>query len=153
VLIYVLGAPGSGKTTLTPLLQDRLSTHVVLDWDAFMDVATNLSGRDVRRNPDTWPSYRNLVRAIVESIQPHPMLLLGVCTPGELADWPIDDAVLLDCSDEQRKRRLSGRSRAEISDAVSDGRQYRALGLPVIDTTHLTPQEAATALAELIAHP
>ena len=150
VLTYVLGAPGSGKTTVSPLLQRRLLNHVVLDWDAFMDTASALSGRDVRTHSETWPSYRSLVHAVVASIRPHPTVLLGVCTPSELADWSIDVSILLDCSDDVREQRLGGLAAEVIADAVADGRQYRVLGLPVIDTTDRTPHEVATALADLI---
>jgi broad-specificity NMP kinase len=151
VLTYVLGAPGSGKTTVSPLLQQCLPNHIVVDWDAFMKAASALAGREVRRNPDTWPSYRSLVRAIVESIRSHPTVLLGVCTPDELDDWPIDVFVLLDCSDDQRQERLRRLSPDELADAIADARQYRALDLPMIDTTDRRPQDIASALAELIA--
>jgi len=135
---------------VTPLLQKSLLSHVVVDWDAFMDAASALSGRDVRTHPETWPSYRSLVRAVVESIRPHPMVLLGVCTPSELRDWSIDVSILLDCSDDLRVQRLNRLAAEMIDDAVADGREYRALGLPVIDTTDRTPHEVAAALAELI---
>src|SRR5262245_57274106 len=117
-----------------------------------MDAASVLAGRDVRRSPATWPMYRSLVRAVVESIRPHAIVLLGVCTPTELSGWPIDVWVLLDCTDDQREERLGRLARPESAAAIADGRQYRALDLPVIDTTDRTPQEVASALADLIAH-
>jgi shikimate kinase len=64
VITGVLGAPGSGKSAVAPLLAELLPTHVVLDWDAFMMPATALAGRDIRQNPETWPSYRELMRAV-----------------------------------------------------------------------------------------
>ncbi len=149
MLIYVLGAPGSGKTTLTPLLQRRLPRHTVLDWDAFVDAASALAGRDVRSAPETWPSYRQLVRAVVAAVQPHPIVLLGVCTPAELDGWPIGNAVLLDCADGERRQRLCDRS-ADIADAITDARHYRRLDLPVIDGTARSPDEIADALADYI---
>ena len=151
MLAYVLGAPGSGKTTVAPLLRERLPAWVVVDWDAFMDAASALAGRDIRKNPETWPSYRSLVRAVVRSIEPHPTVLVGVCTPDELADWPIAAWVVLDCSDDERTQRLAAhRSRGEIEHAIDDPRRYRSYDLPVVDTTGRSPEAVAAALAHLL---
>jgi broad-specificity NMP kinase len=151
MITCVLGAPGSGKSTIAPLLADLLPTHVVLDWDAFMAPASELAGLDVRRSPDTWPAYRRLVRTAVEAIAPAPLVLLGVCTADELGGWPVDAWVLLDCSDEERRRRLTSRlDPVELDDALADARRYRTLGLPAIETTGHTPDDAAMNLADLI---
>ena len=147
----MLGAPGSGKTTVTPELRRRLPAWTVVDWDAFIDAATALAGCDIRTSPETWPSYRSLVRAVVGSIEPHPTVLLGVCTPGELPGWPITAWVLLDCSDHERAQRLAAhRSRREIDSAIDDARRYRSYDFPVVDTTGRSLEEVATALADLI---
>jgi hypothetical protein len=146
----VLGAPGSGKTTIVPHLRVHLPSHSVVDWDSFMEAANELGGRDVRTNPESWPSYRSLVRSIVETIRP-PVVLLGVCTPDELDGWPIDASVLLDCADDERELRLSAqRRRGEIAEAVADAREYRSLGLPAVNTTGLSPEAVARELAQLI---
>jgi adenylate kinase family enzyme len=55
-MTYVLGAPGSGKSTIASLMPGILRSHVILDWDAFMPAASELAKRDVRRSPSTWPS-------------------------------------------------------------------------------------------------
>jgi hypothetical protein len=150
VLTYVLGAPGSGKTTLEPMLRPLLPGCVVIDWDSFMDAASALAGRDIRRSPETWPGYRNLVRTIVDSIRPHPTVLLGVCTPDELRGWPVDAWVLLDCSDEERVQRLGVDRAQDLAKALADARSYRSLDLPVIDSTGLSPQDVGVAVAALI---
>jgi hypothetical protein len=98
VITSVLGAPGSGKSTIAP----------VLDWDAFIGPAAALAGREIPGNPETWPAYRELVHAVIGSIAHLPVVLLGVCTPDELKDWPVDAWVLLDCT-EQERRSWSGR--------------------------------------------
>jgi broad-specificity NMP kinase len=154
-MTYVLGAPGSGKTTLVPLLRTVLPTHIVVDWDAYMSAAGELAQRDIRRSPSTWPSYRGLVRAVVETIHPAPLVLLGVCTPDELEGWPIDETILLDCNDEELQLRLRATRDAcdidvDVDEALADAARYRSLDLPRIDTTHRTPEAISEELAERI---
>jgi energy-coupling factor transporter ATP-binding protein EcfA2 len=154
VITSVLGAPGSGKSTIAPLLAGLLPSHAVLDWDAFMGPAAALAGREIRDNPGTWPAYRELVHAVIGSIAHLPAVLLGACTPDELTDWPIDAWVLLDCTDQERRRRLGRHADPQrLADAIGDGREYRQLGLPVIDTTSRTPKAVAAELARLIQSP
>jgi shikimate kinase len=147
----VLGAPGSGKTTIAPELARLLPGHVVLDWDAFMKPAAALAGRSIREHPEAWPAYRDLVRTVIDSVAPLPVVLLGVCTPEELKDWRISAWVLLDCEDHERQRRLGGSADPErLREGVRDGRRYRKLGLPVIDTTGREPAAVAFELSALI---
>ena len=147
----VLGAPGSGKSAVAPLLAELLPTHVVLDWDAFMMPATALAGRDIRQNPETWPSYRELMRAVIATVAHLPVVLLSVCTPAELHGWPVNAWVLLDCADHERRRRLARQAEPDsVQDALRDGREYRSLGLPVIDTTGRTPTAVAEKLAQFV---
>jgi broad-specificity NMP kinase len=151
LLTFVLGAPGAGKSAVAPLLRESLRTQVVVDWDALMAAASELAGHDVRRSPTTWPAYDHLMRAVVEAVMPSPLVVLGVRTPDELEDWPIDAWVLFDCSDTERRRRLgSCRHSAEVEEALVDACGYRVLGLPVIDTTGRTPDDVAADLARLV---
>jgi hypothetical protein len=151
VMTTVLGAPGSGKSAIVARLGTLLPAHVVLDWDALMEPASELAGCDVARSPATWPAYRRLVRAVVDAVTPAPLVLLGVSTPDELEGWPVDAWILLDCSETERRRRLGPRLEPnEIEEALADARQYRALGLPTIDTTGQTPEEVARVLAGLV---
>jgi energy-coupling factor transporter ATP-binding protein EcfA2 len=151
VIVAVLGAPGSGKSTVVPLLKGLLPGHVVLDWDAFMMPASVLAGREIRQHPPAWPGYRELVRAAIAAVGHLPVVLLGVCTPAQLAGWPIDAWVLLDCADHERRRRLAGSTGPDtVRDAVRDGREYRSLGLPVIDTAGRRPAAVAAELTQFV---
>jgi hypothetical protein len=151
VITAVLGSPGSGKSAVARPLAALLPGHAVLDWDALMDPAAALAGRPIRQSPDTWAAYGDLVRAVVGVITPLPAVLLGVCTPDELRGWPIGAWILLDCTDHERRRRLGSDARPEdIETAVTDARQYRTLGLPVIDTTSRTPAQVAADLAQFV---
>jgi hypothetical protein len=79
------------------------------------------------------------------------VVLLGVCTPDELHDWPIDSWVLLDCADRERRERLARSARPDdLQAAITDARAYRSLGLPLIDTTGRTPQQVAGDIARLV---
>jgi adenylate kinase family enzyme len=49
----VLGAPGSGKSTIAPLLRELLPRHVVIDWDQFMPDASGLAGQPRRSTTST----------------------------------------------------------------------------------------------------
>ncbi len=71
-----------------------------------MAPAAALAGRDIRPNPATWTAYRELIHAVVNAVAHLPVVMLGPCTPGELANWPIDVWVLLDCTDHERLRRF-----------------------------------------------
>jgi hypothetical protein len=151
VITTVLGAPGSGKTMLIPLLAGLLPGYVVLDWDAFMVPAAALAGREIRASPATWPAYRQLVRSVAEQIAHLPVVLLGVSTPAELEGWPVGAWVLLDCTDQERRQRLAVRERPDDTEtAINDARGYRSLGLPAIDTTGMAPQAAARHLADFV---
>ena len=151
MITNVLGAPGSGKSTIIPALAKLLPGHAVLDWDAFMVPAAALAARDIRQNPETWPAYQDLVRAAITPIAHLPVVLLGVCAPPELSGWPIAAWVLLDCADQERRRRLERHADPErVADAIRDGQEYRLLGLPVIDTTGRRPAAVAAEVASFI---
>jgi shikimate kinase len=81
------GCPGSGKSAAAGPLAELLSAQIVLDWDAFMASASALARREIRQSPSTWSAYRQLVRAVLDSVRHLPVVLLGVCTPAELSGW------------------------------------------------------------------
>jgi hypothetical protein len=151
VIQYVLAAPGSGKTTVTPLLRVLLPGSVVLDWDAFMGPAEALAGVAIPQAPQTWANYESLVRTIVEQICPINIILLGVCTPRQLRRWPDGGWLVLDCADVERRTRLARRGHSgATTGAVADAAVYRSLGLPIVDSTGLEPREVAEAMVDII---
>ncbi|QDP96036.1 hypothetical protein FOE78_09110 [Microlunatus elymi] len=148
---YVLGAPGAGKSLIVPRLRRLMPGRVVLDWDALMGPAGELAGAPIPQTPQTWEPYGRLIRAIADVILPADLVLLGVCTPGELADWPDGPWLLLDCADDVRRQRLTARNEPDdIEEVLSDAADYRNLGLPAVDTTQLSPDEVARAVAAKI---
>ena len=153
MIAAVLGAPGSGKSTVAGPLRTLLPGYAVVDWDDFMTPAAALAGRDIGQHPDTWPAYRDLLRTVLDDVAHLPVVLLGVSTPDELRGWPIANWIPLDCTDQERQRRLQrdGRS-SDLPGAVRDARDYRSLGLPVVNTTGRTPGEVAAELVRLVQH-
>lgn len=145
---YVLGAPGSGKTAITPHLRRLLHEWVVVDWDELMGPAERLAGRSIRDNEPLWKPYEALVKSVTDIISPRPVLLLGVCTPAQLTNWHVREWTVLDCDDQVRAARLQrrGESKEAIQEAICDAAAYRALGLRTIDATALTPEETAQAI-------
>ncbi len=153
MLVYVVGAPGSGKTAVVPHLRQRLDEWVVFDWDALLGGATALAAVDVRRSPEHWARYDELVLASVAEVRRSGLscVVLGVRTPAELAHWPVDRWILLDCDDEERGRRLVEAGRPDDRDgAISDAARDRAQGLQAIDTSAMPPEAVAEELASLI---
>ncbi|WP_147449285.1 hypothetical protein [Actinomadura pelletieri] len=149
--LYVLGAPGSGKSAVLPALKAALPSHVVIDWDAFMEPAGELAGTNIRTAPRTWAAYEHLVRVALEAVAPVPTVLLGVATPDQLAGWPGGRWLLLDCGDAERRARLASRGDAtDVSEALADAAAYRALGLPAIDTTGLDAETVAAHIASWV---
>jgi broad-specificity NMP kinase len=152
MLVYLVGAPGSGKTTLVPHLRSRLADWVVLDWDFLLEHSSTLAASDIRDTPVLWPTYDDLVLATVTEISSSGVncAVVGVRTPSELPRWPIDLWLLLDCPDSIRILRLSETGRAaNINEAVSDAAKYRSLGLTTLDTS-APPEEVARQLEEFI---
>jgi hypothetical protein len=152
MLTIVLGAPGSGTSTIAPILRTLLTRHVVIDWDDLMPAAAALSGRDVRASPDLWAPYRSLVQSIVRTVLPSTdVVVLGVSTRDELIDWPPASWVLVDCNDHERRRRLADRPRSEVDDAIADAAKYRHLGFPVVDSSGRAVEEVAAKLMAIVA--
>lgn len=111
--------------------------------------AERLAGFPIRDNEALWKPYEDLMKSVTEMLAPNPVLLLGVCTPDQLAEWPISGWTVLDLDDGERAMRLQRRGEAidAIHEANSDAAEYRALGLQTIDVTSFTPEGAANALA------
>jgi adenosyl cobinamide kinase/adenosyl cobinamide phosphate guanylyltransferase len=86
VITYVLGAPRSGKSTVARPLACLLPDHVVWCWTGkpSWQPAAPAGPRDIPQHRDIWAAYRQLIRAVLEAMAHLPVVLLGVCTPGEL---------------------------------------------------------------------
>jgi hypothetical protein len=148
-LSILTGAPGSGKTTLTPGLRAALPGVVVLDMDEFLDAGSRLAGVDLASEAaaDRWPAYDELCLTFVAAVLAagHDVLLLCPLDPSQV-DRPARWAVL-DCSDATRASRLARRSPVDglLEGALEDAAELRGLGFPVLVNDGL-PIDSAVSL-------
>lgn len=150
MIAYVLGAPGSGKTSVAAYLRQRGVDRLILDWDGLQEAAGELAGAHIPTSVRTWGPYGRLMRAVVDQVGAVDAILFGVCTPDELAGWPIERWLLLDCDDDERRRRLERRDDGGVEDALLDAAAYRQLGLPSLDTTGRPVAEVGDELLGLL---
>ena len=150
MIAYVLGAPGSGKTSVASHLRQREVNRLILDWDGLQEAAGELAGTHIPTSVRTWEPYGRLMRAVVDQVGAVDTILFGVCTPDELAGWPIERWLLLDCDDDERRRRLERRDDGGVEEALLDAAAYRQLGLPSLDTTGRSIPEVGDAILALL---
>ncbi|MFB4268635.1 AAA family ATPase [Nonomuraea sp. GTA35] len=136
--LYLLaGAPGAGKTTLLPHLLQAADGLVVMDMDELLEEGA-LIGVPIAE-PEAapiWPAYDRMWRRIVTMVRRagHPVLLMcpipdAIEVPAFVRwDGPVHWA-LLDCPDDERKRRLQKRGAPQrwIDDALADAAEGRDL--------------------------
>lgn len=164
--LYVLcGAPGAGKTTLLPYLVAGAQNLIVADMDEILEDGRLLGvpiASDDGRNQ--WPAYDRMWRRIVDLVRRtgSPVLLMrptpsaGDLTPG--LNWTEPTLwATLDCTDDERVRRLTDRgwSQGAIADALLDAAHARDV-LPTVirsdETEHSTLAERVLAWATPTRH-
>jgi hypothetical protein len=150
-LLVVTGASGSGKTTLLPLVGARLAGEcAVFDVDLLIDPL---------QPGDDWTAFRDAWLHVAHGVAQNglPTLLVAPFTPSqvdELAGRALVGDVhffLLDCADDERRRRLEARPRWRLRDVdaqTSFGRWLRAHVPDALDTSVCSVDEAAAAVAD-----
>lgn len=154
-LFLVTGASGAGKSTVLPLLLERLPPAcAVFDVDILIDPLA-------RSAPDgqvDWPGFRDTWLHVAHGVTQNGVdpVLLGPFFPQQLDELPgrtwIGEihTLVLDCPDDERRRRIEARPawRArDIDEQIAFGRWLREHLPTVVDTAALTPEEAADAVA------
>jgi hypothetical protein len=156
-LFVVTGASGSGKTTLLPLLLDRLAGRcVVFDTDWLIDPLSR-AAPDGRY--DVLDAWLHVAHGVAQNGLD--TLLLGPWFPPQLDGKPGrawiggTHYLVLDCPDDERRRRIEARPRwrgRDIAQQVEFARWLRANLAPVVDTAAMTPAGAADTVAEWVLH-
>jgi hypothetical protein len=154
-LFVVTGASGSGKTTIFPELLSRMSgSCAVFDADWLIDPL----GRAAKDGQIDWTAFTDTWLHVAHGVAQNglPTLLLAPFIPEHLGNLPgrawIGEIhfLVLDCPDEERRRRMEARPRwrARDIDAQTEfGRWLRKNLSPVIDTTSQSPSEVADTVA------
>jgi len=165
-IVVVTGASGAGKTAAVSALEARDVPGVRCFYFDSIGVPTaDVMERD-HDGPEKWQAWATNqwlarlatlgsgVRVAVLDAQTRPSTVFAA--PGAGSAWHAH-AVLFDCSAEVRAARLRGpRGQPELATARMDSwaaylrGQADALGLPIIDTTELTIEEAADQLQLLV---
>ena len=153
-LFVVTGASGSGKTTILPELLSRLAGWcAVFDVDWLIDPLGRAAGGEV-----DWAAFRDTWLHVAHGVAQNglPTLLLAPFIPEHLDALPGRAWVgeihflVLDCPDEERRRRIEARPRwrtRDIDEQTAFGRWLRSNLQPVVDTSAQSPAEAADAVA------
>ena len=154
-LFVVTGASGSGKTTILPLILDRLGGEcVVFDVDWLIDPM----GRAARDGQVDWQAFRDAWLHVAHGVAQNGLatLLLGPFFPEQLDGLPgrawVGDIhyLVFDCHDDERRRRMEARPawrNRDIGAQIDFARWLRTNLSPVIDTGALSPAETADAVA------
>lgn len=157
-LFVLSGASGAGKSTIVPLLIDRLDgACVVVDVDWLIDPIRGAA-------PDgeiNWSAFRGTWLHVAAGLARNrlPTVLAGPLIPEHLRDLPGRDLVgeiayaALDCSDDVRRARIDARPPRRLRDVeeqVAFGAWLRTNVSPVFDTDQATPEATADAVASWI---
>lgn len=152
----VAGAPGAGKSNAVEASHDADIGFAALDMDSLLESASTLSQKDVRVASETWPPYNRMWFEILGGIEKCGInaILFGPIGPNDIDDLPAWCAgirwFLLDCSDDVRRKRLSGRGWSEeaIRGAIADAEELRSSGIEqVLDTSVMSPPEVIEKLS------
>lgn len=149
----ICGASGSGKSTIVEPLRNRLPHHVIFDSDVLLG-----------RWTDDWDAHFELVLRMASAIADNDrhVVVSGSLLPERLDPLPSRDRlgevvyITLDCSDEERRERLTARPRwrnwnvERLAEANSFAAQLRRGGNPIVDTTHRSIDDVADHVADLI---
>lgn len=158
-LMLIAGAPGAGKSTVVPRLAQASSGFVAVDMDELLDNGSILGIKMASDEAvDRWPGYNRLWMVNLGLILRSgiPVVFSSPLTPHEV-DTAVPSGfahphswILLDCSDDERVRRLQQRGWApdRIRYAVDDARDLRDVIPSVIDTDRLSPGQVSELLQQ-----
>jgi hypothetical protein len=154
-LFLVTGASAAGKTVIGPRLAARLAGRcLTVDADLLMDAAGEMAGGA----PIVWSGFWAGWLAVAHGAAASglPTVVLGPLRPDGFDEQPARrwvgpiHVLLLDCPDDERRRRIERRPswRHDDTDAqVEFGRWLRAQVPDQIDTSTMDPHAAVAAVA------
>ncbi|MCP2289585.1 AAA family ATPase [Nocardia amikacinitolerans] len=172
MIVWLNGTHGAGKTTTSVLVQQLIPESRVFDaekvGEMLMDITPGLPGTD---NFQHWPPWRPLVvetaRRVLEytgGILVMPMTVLVEQYWREISTGLAQYAIpvrhfVLHADQDTLRRRIEGATpipsvfRLKYLEPYDEAaRRWLHREAEVIDTTHLTPAQAATQIADAIKH-
>lgn len=155
----VVGASGAGKTTAVRCLASRGARGFACYHFDSIGVPTSAELARANSTPEAWQQWatREWMERLQVNAEPGTVSVLeGQTRPSFLLpvpdDGPLLAIVLIECSADVRTERLRNRGQPELATRQMDmlaaylRGQADALGLPVIDSTRLNPEDVASAL-------
>ena len=163
-LLFVTGAPGSGKSSIVEVLLSHAPISIpsgdllIFDSDWLIETTSELTGQDMTTASALWPAYRRVWLSVLDMVvrNRHSAALFTQSVPTELPSsrWLFRvDSCLLDCDDTTRTSRLQHRgwSPTDIQEALDAATALRRNAAFHIDTTHTSPEGAASQLTSWFA--
>ncbi|MBA3815533.1 MAG: AAA family ATPase [Parachlamydiaceae bacterium] len=155
-IFFVIGASGSGKTTIVKALEKKCPTGFKAVYFDSIGIPTLEEMNTKYNGPEEWQRIKTIewVKTIKETLlcdanvildgQTRPLFIEEACLENNIT---VDETILFDCSDEERAKRLIARGHSELANAQmmkwaeylrqeSKKRIYQ-----IIDNTELTTEE------------
>lgn len=161
-LFFVIGASGSGKTTVVKALEKSITNCKMFYFDSigvpsYEEMLKNYT------NPEEWQKIKTCewVKTIKEQVlstthaildgQTRPQFIEEACISKGIVNYEI---ILFDCSDGERTKRLIKRGQPELANQqMMNWAKYlreKCQNFHIIDNTYLNEQETVFSLIEIL---
>lgn len=165
-IFFLIGSSGSGKTTVAKLIEAKKIPNIMVLYSDSIKPPTLDEMVKEYGSTEEW-QRKNTIKWVKEikekyleknnilfDIQSRPSFINEACKNNELSDYKI---VLFDCSNEERKKRLTeGRNQPDLAtDRMMDWARYlreKCTGdnCQIIDNTNMTIEENTKILLNII---
>jgi dephospho-CoA kinase len=162
-LFFVIGASGSGKTTVIKSLESsNFSEYKMLYFDS-IGVPSYAEMLATYKSPEEWQRIKTVewVKSIKEEIlgvqhaildgQTRPQFIEEACVKNGIDNYAI---ILFDCSDEERTKRLKKRGQPELAtQQMMEWANYlreKCQNTYIIENTHLNEEETLLSLIKIL---
>lgn len=161
-LFFVIGASGSGKTTIIKYLEKLMPEYQMFYFDS-IGVPSYEEMVEKYRSAEEWQRTKTfewvkkikeqtlITRPAILDGQIRPQFIKEACTHNQILNYGI---ILIDCSDEERIKRLTIRGQPELANQqMMDWAKYLRQNCQdccILDNTLLNEKESALSLIEIL---